>query len=174
MISWAKRTGKQKKITNLNYFHPIHEQFTAIRVKQQKKHTPQWRVPLFCDSGGIQTPNLLIRSQLLYSVKLRSRFKNRLQRYNLFFNWQKRISFFLPKPFYFSDNQNIKNHIFLRPQDVFRIVFPKIGSGKRQFRHWKSQKKRDIQKLLPTCKIRNKIVTLQCRFVCYLSKGLRK
>ncbi len=52
----------------------------------KKKHTLKKRVPLFCDSGGIQTPNLLIRSQLLYSVKLRSRFKNRLQRYNLFFN----------------------------------------------------------------------------------------
>ena len=26
----------------------------------------------FSDSGGIQTPNLLIRSQVLYSVKLRS------------------------------------------------------------------------------------------------------
>gem|GEM_PF-3539289 len=25
----------------------------------------------FCDPGGIQTPNLLIRSQMLYSVKLR-------------------------------------------------------------------------------------------------------
>ena len=28
----------------------------------------------FCDFGGIQTPNLLIRSQMLYSVELRSRF----------------------------------------------------------------------------------------------------
>ena len=27
---------------------------------------------LFCDSGGIQTHNLLIRSQMLYSVELRS------------------------------------------------------------------------------------------------------
>ena len=27
-----------------------------------------------CDSEGIQTPNLLIRSQMLYSVELRSRF----------------------------------------------------------------------------------------------------
>ena len=27
-----------------------------------------------CDSGGIQTPNLLIRSQMLYSVELRSLF----------------------------------------------------------------------------------------------------
>ena len=27
-----------------------------------------------CDSGGIQTPNLLIRSQMLYSVEPRSRF----------------------------------------------------------------------------------------------------
>ena len=26
------------------------------------------------DSGGIQTPNLLIRSQMLYSVELRSQF----------------------------------------------------------------------------------------------------
>jgi hypothetical protein len=27
-----------------------------------------------CGPGGIQTPNLLIRSQMLYSVKLRVRF----------------------------------------------------------------------------------------------------
>jgi hypothetical protein len=29
---------------------------------------------LFCDPEGIQTPNLLIRSQMLYSVKLRDPF----------------------------------------------------------------------------------------------------
>ena len=29
-----------------------------------------------CDSGGIQTHNLLIRSQMLYSVELRSQLKN--------------------------------------------------------------------------------------------------
>ena len=29
---------------------------------------------LSCDSGGIQTHNLLIRSQMLYSVELRNRF----------------------------------------------------------------------------------------------------
>ena len=28
----------------------------------------------FCDPEGIQTPNLLIRSQMLYSVKLRDHF----------------------------------------------------------------------------------------------------
>ena len=28
--------------------------------------------PLSCDSGGIQTHNLLIRSQMLYSVELRN------------------------------------------------------------------------------------------------------
>ncbi len=31
---------------------------------------------LTCDSGGIQTHNLLIRSQMLYSVELRSHFLN--------------------------------------------------------------------------------------------------
>ena len=29
------------------------------------------RNPYSCDPGGIQTPNLLIRSQMLYSVELR-------------------------------------------------------------------------------------------------------
>src|SRR5574344_1261936 len=40
-----------------------------------------------CDSGGIQTHNLLIRSQMLYSVELRSQSVSdlRLQRYAVFF-----------------------------------------------------------------------------------------
>ena len=29
---------------------------------------------LICDPGGSQTPNLLIRSQMLYSIELRSHF----------------------------------------------------------------------------------------------------
>ena len=36
----------------------------------KKRGTTLWPFP--CDSGGIQTCNLLIRSQVLYSVKLRS------------------------------------------------------------------------------------------------------
>ena len=86
-----------------------------------------------CDSGGIQTPNLLIRSQLLYSVKLRSRFKNRLQKYKVFSNWQKRISFFLPQPFYFSDNQNIKNHFFWDRKTFFVSFFQKSEAEKGNF-----------------------------------------
>ncbi len=43
-----------------------------------------------CDFGGIQTRNLLIRSQMLYSVELRSQYQAlisemRLQRYAVFF-----------------------------------------------------------------------------------------
>ena len=40
---------------------------------------------LFRDSGGIQTHNLLIRSQMLYSVELRNHVPYlRVQRYGLF------------------------------------------------------------------------------------------
>ena len=38
--------------------------------KNKKEET--FRFPLFCDSRGIQTHNLLIRSQMLYSVELGS------------------------------------------------------------------------------------------------------
>lgn len=49
--------------------------FTKFFRVETKKNTRRNDVCLFDfgDSGGIQTPNLLIRSQLLYSVKLRSR-----------------------------------------------------------------------------------------------------
>ena len=40
----------------------------------------QWFICFYSDRGGIQTPTLLIRSQMLYSVKLQVLFKNlRLQ-----------------------------------------------------------------------------------------------
>lgn len=42
---------------------------------------------LFCALVGIRTPNLLIRSEMLYPIELRMRFRivNGLQRYNLTF-----------------------------------------------------------------------------------------
>ena len=42
------------------------------KTKEDKKRRPKW--PPFCDSAGIQTPNLLIRSQMLYSIELRNQF----------------------------------------------------------------------------------------------------
>ena len=35
-------------------------------------YKPLLAILTFCDSGGIQTHNLLIRSQMLYSVELRN------------------------------------------------------------------------------------------------------
>jgi hypothetical protein len=35
-----------------------------------EKKRVSFNLTLFCDPGGSQTPNLLIRSQMLYSVKL--------------------------------------------------------------------------------------------------------
>ncbi len=48
-----------------------------------------------CDSRGIQTHNLLIRSQMLYSVELGSRASQmRLQNYYFFLNHQIFFDFF--------------------------------------------------------------------------------
>ena len=44
----------------------------ACKVTKIKKSCAIIGSPAFCDSGGIQTHNLLIRSQMLYSVELRS------------------------------------------------------------------------------------------------------
>ena len=40
--------------------------------KEQAKVNFARSLPFACDSGGIQTHNLLIRSQMLYSVELRN------------------------------------------------------------------------------------------------------
>ncbi len=51
---------------------------TIIHNTQNKKREPNLKESFpfgslfFCDSGGIQTHNLLIRSQMLYSVELRN------------------------------------------------------------------------------------------------------
>ncbi len=54
----------------------------------ENKKAPQSLKGLFniiCDREGIRTPNLLIRSEVLYPVKLRNQFylKNGVQRYKL-------------------------------------------------------------------------------------------
>ena len=59
----------------------------AERTETKKKRTI---ADSLCDSGGIQTHNLLIRSQMLYSVELRNLSwrlisELRVQRYNIFF-----------------------------------------------------------------------------------------
>ena len=47
----------------------------GVRYKYKKEHQFD---ALFCDSDRIQTCNLLIRSQMLYSVELRSRYAAKL------------------------------------------------------------------------------------------------
>ena len=59
----------------------------AERTETKKKRTI---ADSLCDSGGIQTHNLLIRSQMLYSVELRNLSwrlisELRMQRYYIFF-----------------------------------------------------------------------------------------
>ena len=48
----------------------------ALMSSYQMKIQNRWSSTIldfsFCDSGGIQTHNLLIRSQMLYSVELRN------------------------------------------------------------------------------------------------------
>ena len=62
--------------------HLLYYQFTQLCIN--KKRT-LYRSVLSCDSRGIQTHNLLIRSQMLYSVELGSlAFVLRLQRYDYF------------------------------------------------------------------------------------------
>ena len=56
----------------------------CIRIMTKKKEKLNKKLLLYlCDSAGIQTRNLLIRSQMLYSVELQSHaFRKRLQRYH--------------------------------------------------------------------------------------------
>ena len=67
---------------------PSESAFTLLSIcstmhKQKKGHSIE--VSFSCDSRGIQTHNLLIRSQMLYSVELGSlAFVLRLQRYDYF------------------------------------------------------------------------------------------
>ena len=46
----------------------------VMQANGEIKKDLEYPNPFFCDSGGIQTHNLLIRSQMLYSVELRSLF----------------------------------------------------------------------------------------------------
>ena len=87
---------------------------------------------------------------------------------------KKEFHFFCPNPSIFLTIKKLKTTFFWDRETFFVSFFQKSGGEKGNFDIEKTQKKRDIQKLLPTCKIRNKIVTLQCRFVRYLSKELRK
>ena len=58
-----KADGKQDQ-RELDF---VRRQFVQMYGKDRANHA----IP-FCDLGGIQTPNLLSRNQMLYSVKLRS------------------------------------------------------------------------------------------------------
>jgi hypothetical protein len=57
--------------------------FSRSSLKQASEALSNKKIPLSrdasCDPEGIQTPNLLIRSQMLYSVKLRDPFIMRTQ-----------------------------------------------------------------------------------------------
>ena len=57
----------------------------TMPMPTQKKVKNSFELFTFCDSRGIQTHNLLIRSQMLYSVELGSLISfKRVQRYALF------------------------------------------------------------------------------------------
>ena len=54
-------------------------------IRRNAKQNRHHLMPvLLCDSAGIQTRNLLIRSQMLYSVKLRNRTLSQTNKENLF------------------------------------------------------------------------------------------
>ena len=64
----------------VNFNKTKKEDFTYCKILLKLK---------FCDSCRIQTCNLLIRSQMLYSVELRSRFLNcECKGMDYFFNYQ--------------------------------------------------------------------------------------
>jgi hypothetical protein len=66
----------------------------SLRATKQKATLLEWPFALSCGREGIQTPNLLIRSQMLYSVELRN-LDFGLQIYGFFIN-AKFISLFCP------------------------------------------------------------------------------
>ena len=57
-----------------------------------------------CDSGGIQTHNLLIRSQMLYSVELRNHFRFAGAKVHTFFGTAKFLESFFEKSSFLHDN----------------------------------------------------------------------
>ena len=64
-----------------------------------------------CDPYRIQTCNLLIRSQTLYSVELRDHFSVfALQRYCLFLNWQAFLQTFFQKNFERDIHNDVIHH----------------------------------------------------------------
>ena len=68
---------------------------------------------LLCDSGGIQTHNLLIRSQMLYSVELRN------------LPWLLRNDFIDRSLYFISDLRVQRYGVFLKPPNFFRLFFKK-------------------------------------------------
>ena len=60
---WWTEASKQKKVSNLR----LSERFRKAKDPDEIIHQD-----LFCEPAGIQTPSLLIRSQMLYSVKLQA------------------------------------------------------------------------------------------------------
>ena len=88
------------------------------------KKGSDYSLPL-CDSGGIQTHNLLIRSQMLYSVELRNRqlaliSEMRCKGTHFLRNHQNFSLFFL--------NKRRKKSFSSLKTDSFRLTFITIGS----------------------------------------------
>ena len=75
---------------------------TSSRHKPHRNKKKRTIADSLCDSGGIQTHNLLIRSQMLYSVELRNLSWHliselRVQRYYVFFTRPNFLGFFFKK-----------------------------------------------------------------------------
>ena len=86
-----------------------------------------------CDSGGIQTPNLLIRSQLLYSVKLRSHLKI-VCKGTIFFSIDKKdFHFFYFALCIFLIFKILNTGFFCGKNSVFAWFFTKKSVQKRIF-----------------------------------------
>ena len=87
---------------------------------KRKKENPWWILFfLLCDSGGIQTHNLLIRSQMLYSVELRNLpwlliSDLRMQRYVLFLNQPNIFGVFFQK-----EGRKVRKSGIFKPQYGF-------------------------------------------------------
>ena len=77
---------------------------------------------LFGDSGGIQTHNLLIRSQMLYSVELRNLFRFAGAKVRTIFDSTKHLSDFFRKIFHFGGFSGI----FVRQSPAFCGSFREI------------------------------------------------
>ena len=58
--------------SNFDTFWSVYQSRLEVFVLSQKNDHLAMVILFLCDSGGIQTHNLLIRSQMLYSVELRN------------------------------------------------------------------------------------------------------